>query len=460
MKLKNLLLLLIVSVIIISSTIDLGNLLNYANQTIPTYITKDNVPINNPITDEGATLGRVLFYDKKLSVNNTTACASCHKQEFAFGDTATASVGVAGTTGRHSMRLVNTRFSNETKFFWDERATSLEDQTTKPIQDHIEMGFSNTSGDPDLDSLLRKIAATDYYKQLFTFVYGDTIVTEVRVQNALAQFIRSIQSFDSKFDVGRASAPNDGAPFSNFTASENAGKNLFLAPPQFNANGVRTGGGAGCQGCHQAPEFDIDPNSGNNGVIGSIGGGNDFTNTRSPSLRDIVNAQGIANGPFMHIGLSTNLITVINHYDSIVVSPGNTTIDPKLTPGGNPQQLQLTNTEKSQLVDFLRTLSGSDIYTNPKWSDPFTNGVITISNTTSVSLLDEEKSVVIYPNPVTNYLNINYLNNIGNTEIYIFDASGKMVIYSKGVSQIDVTSLTKGAYFIKIENQIKQFIKN
>lgn len=460
MKLKNSLLLLIVSTIIISSTIDLGNLLNYANQTIPVYITKDNTSINNPITDEGATLGRVLFYDKKLSVNNSIACASCHKQEFAFGDTATASVGVAGTTGRHSMRLVNTRFSNETKFFWDERATSLEDQTTKPIQDHIEMGFSNTSGDPDLDSLLRKIAATDYYKQLFTFVYGDTIVTEVRVQNALAQFIRSIQSFDSKFDIGRASAPNDGAPFTNFTANENAGKNLFLAPPQFNANGVRTGGGAGCQGCHQAPEFDIDPNSGNNGVIGSIGGGNDFTNTRSPSLRDIVNSQGVANGPFMHIGLSTNLITVINHYDSIVVAPGNTTIDPKLTPGGNPQQLQLTNTEKSQLVDFLRTLSGNDIYTNPKWSDPFTNGVITISNTTSINLLEEEKSFTIYPNPVTNYLNINYTNDIGNAEIYIFDASGKTVVYSKGVNQIDVTSLTKGAYFIKIENQIKQFIKN
>ena len=241
MKLKNISLLIVVAIIAISSTIDLGNLLNYANQTVPTYITKDNTPVNNPITDEGATLGRVLFYDKELSLNKTIACASCHKQEFAFGDTATASLGVAGTTGRHSMRLVNARFGDEVKFFWDERATSLEDQTTKPIQDHIEMGFSNTNGDPDLDSLLRRIASIGYYNQLFSFVYGDTMVTEARIQGALAQFIRSIQSFDSKYDVGRASAPNDGAPFTNFTAQENAGKQLFLTPPQFNPNGMSSG---------------------------------------------------------------------------------------------------------------------------------------------------------------------------------------------------------------------------
>lgn len=125
--------------------INLNSLYNYANQAVPSYITKFN-GTTNPITDKGATLGRVLFYDKKLSSNNTVACASCHQQQFAFSDQAIASTGVNGTTGRHSMRLINARFANESKFFWDERAASLEVQTTMPIKDHAEMGFSGANG--------------------------------------------------------------------------------------------------------------------------------------------------------------------------------------------------------------------------------------------------------------------------------------------------------------------------
>lgn len=447
----------VVLTVLVSSTIDLSNLSNYENQTIPTYITKDNTS-SNPITDEGATLGQVLFYDKNLSANNSIACASCHKQEFAFGDTATASLGINGTTGRHSMRLVNSRFADEVRFFWDERAATLEDQTTMPIQDHVEMGFSGTSGDPDFDSLRRKLANITYYKQLFTFVYGDTIVTEQRIQNALAQFVRSIQSFDSKFDTGRALAPNDAAPFSNYTAQENNGKQLFLAPPQFDATGSRVGGGVGCQGCHRAPEFDIDPVSGNNGVVGSLGGGTDFTNTRSPSLRDVVKADGSANGPFMHIGASTNLITTLNHYDSIVVNPGNTTIDPKLTPGGNPQRLNLTTQEKNELVAFIRTLAGSNIYTDPKWSNPFTNDSITITSATSI-YFNEKEEINIYPNPVNDYININFPNKYINTTVAIYDIQGNLVKRETLQTRMDLSSLTKGTYFIQIDKHVKKFIK-
>lgn len=126
------------------TNIDLNNLSNYANQTIPTYITKDNTS-GNPITDKGATLGRVLFYDKNLSANNTISCSSCHQQANAFGDTNVASIGVNGTTGRHTMRLINTRFAIENKFFWDQRAATLEFQTTQPIRNHNEMGYSGTS---------------------------------------------------------------------------------------------------------------------------------------------------------------------------------------------------------------------------------------------------------------------------------------------------------------------------
>jgi cytochrome c peroxidase len=313
-----------------------------------------------------------LFYDTKMSANNTISCSSCHKQEVAFGDNVVASTGVNGTTGRHSMRLINTRFATETKFFWDERAASLEIQTTMPIKDHGEMGFSGTGGDLSFNDLIIKLSAVDYYKELFKFVYGSEEITETKIQFALAQFIRSIQSFDSKYDIGRASAPNDGVNFANFTAQENQGKNLFLTPPTFNVSGVRTGGGIGCAGCHRAPEFDIDPNSRNNGIIGTISGvGIDITNTRAPSLRDLVKVDGTLNGQIMHTGVITSLQAAIGHYGTITIAPGNTNLDPRLTPGGFGQQLNLNATEVNAVIAFLRTLSGTDVYTNTKWSDPF-----------------------------------------------------------------------------------------
>ena len=353
------------------NSIDLNNLANYANQTIPAYITKDNGGLN-PISNKGATLGRVLFYDKKMSVNNSISCSSCHKQDLAFGDNSVASTGVNGTTGRHSMRLINTRFSAESKFFWDERATSLETQTTMPIRDHGEMGFSGTNGDLTFSDLITKLGAINYYKELFKFVYGTEEITETKIQFALAQFIRSIQSFDSKYDVGRAAAQNDGANFNNFTAQENQGKNLFLTPPTFNASGVRTAGGLGCAGCHAAPEFDIDPNTRNNGIIGSINNtGIDITNTRAPSLRDLVKVDGTTNGQMMHTGVITSLQQAIGHYGTINIAPGNNNLDQRLRPGGVGQQLNLTATEVNSVIAFLRTLSGSDVYTNPKWSNPF-----------------------------------------------------------------------------------------
>ncbi|WP_353147891.1 cytochrome c peroxidase [Flavobacterium sp.] len=353
------------------SSVDLNNLANYANQTVPAYINKDNSALN-PISDKGATLGRVLFYDKKMSSNNTISCSSCHKQAVAFGDDSVASTGVNGTTGRHSMRLINTRFAVESKFFWDERAASLEIQTTMPIKDHGEMGFSGTNGDLNFNALITKLSAINYYKELFKFVYGTEEITETKIQFALAQFIRSIQSFDSKYDVGRAGAPNDGAPFANFTAQENLGKNLFLTAPVFNNSGVRTAGGVGCAGCHAAPEFDIDPNTRNNGIIGSINNtGIDITNTRAPSLRDLVKVNGTTNGQMMHTGVITSLQQAIGHYGTINIAPGNTNLDPRLRPNGVGQQLNLTATEVDAVVAFLRTLSGTDVYTNSKWSNPF-----------------------------------------------------------------------------------------
>lgn len=355
------------------SNIVVDDLFNYEDQDIPNYITQDNTD-DNGITDMGATLGRALFYDKNLSIDGTVACASCHQQAYAFGDPLQASEGVNGTTGRHSMRLVNARFAEEVQFFWDERAGTLEEQTTMPIQDHTEMGFSGLEGNPDFSGLVERLEELDYYTELFTLAYGEPTINEERVQMALGQFVRSIQSFDSRYDAGRAVAGNDQAPFDNFTEAENAGKGLFMDPPILDGQGMRTGGGVGCQGCHRAPEFDIDPQSGNNGFINSLAGTLDYTITRAPSLRDIFNPQGELNGGLMHTGELNTLEEVLAHYGSIDATD-NPTIDRRLrgAPGtqANGQQLNLTQEEIDNLVAFLKTLGGEDMYTNEKWSDPF-----------------------------------------------------------------------------------------
>ena len=354
------------------ANINLNQLANYSAQVRPAYITKDNSG-TNPITDEKATLGRVLFYDKNMSIDNTISCANCHQQQFAFGDPLVPSKGVqGGTTIRQSMRLINTRFGNELKFFWDERAPNLELQTTQPIQDHAELGFSGKNGRPNFSSLLFKLQNIGYYQELFQFVYGDKNITETRLQECLSQFIRSIQSFDSKYDAGRSLVPNDGAPFPNFTQEENQGKQLFFAPPQFGQGSIRIGGGAGCAGCHRPPEFDIDPNSRNNNKTATIGGGiQDVNNTRSPSIRDLTNNIGVVNTPMMHDGSIASLRNVIIHYNNIVIRTGNNNIDPRLAPRGVGQQLQLTEQEINAVVAFLQTLSGVNVYSDKKWSNPF-----------------------------------------------------------------------------------------
>lgn len=354
-----------------SGAIDLTALENYANPTIPNYITKLNDG-GNPVTDAGATLGRVLFYDKRLSIDDTVSCSSCHIQARGFSDPAIVSTGVeGGQTGRHSMRLINTQYADETDFFWDERAPSHEAQESQPIQDHNEHGFSGQGGRPDLNDLIAKLEAVEVYNELFRFVFLDTDITEERLQLTLAQFVKSVHSFDARYDTGRAQVNNNNAAFPTFSADENAGKTLFMQ--------AQNNGGAGCASCHRPPEFDIAPNSGQNGVVGVANNptASDLTNTRSPTLRDLLNTSGGSNGPFMHDGSLATLRTVIDHYDDIQipatvnVADFLNTLDNRLAPGGNPQVLNLIDTEKDQIIAFLQTLSGSNVYTDPKWSDPF-----------------------------------------------------------------------------------------
>jgi cytochrome c peroxidase len=106
-------------------------------------VASDNMSSNNPITNAGANLGRVLFYDKQLSRNGTTSCSSCHQQKNSFSDSAALSSGLdGGSTSRHSMSLLNIRFYKTGKMFWDERAASVEKQALQPIQNHVEMDLT------------------------------------------------------------------------------------------------------------------------------------------------------------------------------------------------------------------------------------------------------------------------------------------------------------------------------
>ncbi len=461
----------IVVFVTIAGTVDLQNLFDYEDQNIPSYITHDN-SFDNPVTDEGATLGRVLFYDKNLSTDNTIACASCHSQQFAFSDTAAVSLGVNGTTGRHSMRLVNARFAEETKFFWDERAGTLELQVTMPIQDHAEMGYSGTNGDPNFDDLIDKLSALDYYQDLFEFVYGDPIITEERMKLALAQFVRSIQSFDSKFDEGLQLTGNLTDPFPNFTDAENRGKALFLEEPEFDSQGSRIGGGAGCNSCHRAPEFDIDPTSRANGVLTELNGSINPEIHRSPTLRDMINPiTGELNGPLMHNAQFATLEEAIDHYNNMGSNLSSVEIqqlDPRLRVGPFAQHLNLTDDEVDDMISFLHALTGSDVYTNEIWSSPFdlSGNLELINNPLSIDEPEVSAQVEFYPNPAVDFINIESL--FAFRRISLLDQNGALVMNqtfdSSRNQQLDVSQLPSGIYMLRIvglgdKNVSKKLVK-
>jgi cytochrome c peroxidase len=376
------------------------------------------------------------------------SCASCHLQEFAFGDTAVFSPGVAGVTGRHSMRLVNNRFSDEAHYFWDERAANLEEQSTMPIRDHIEMGFSGLGNDPDFDSLITRLQALEYYNSLFTAAFGDSEITEERMQLALAQFVRSIQSFDTPFDEGISMvvANNVALPFPNYTAMENLGKTLFLQPIPLD--------GGGCAGCHVPPEFNIDPLSLNNGVI--IMGGTtelDLTNTKSPSLREMVNPQGLENGPFMHDGSLATLMDVINHYNFIPPNPLNTNLDPRLAggPNGLGQNLNLAGAEKDALIAFLKTLSGTAVYSAEQWSDPFgeDGSLEVIGLISSVRGSGSPLEIQVFTNPTADRIEIR--SAASQLKLQVYSLRGEEVLQSsvQSGSVVDLSPFAPGTYLFR-----------
>ena len=199
----------------------------YAKVELPPHVTRsgrnhDNTPPDNPLSDDGATLGRVLFYDTRLSANNSTSCASCHVQAHAFADPKPFSTGLHGAlTDRRTMPLVNVRYYQRARFFWDERAGNLEEMVLLPIQSRIEMG-------QDLERVVDTFGRDAMYPELFARAFGDRQITDQRMGKALAQFVRSMVSCQSRYDEGRARAPSAQSDFDSFTLQENRGKALFM----------------------------------------------------------------------------------------------------------------------------------------------------------------------------------------------------------------------------------------
>ena len=338
---------------------------NYSATVFPAYLNTPNIqgqintPANNPITDWGATLGRVLFYDKNLSINNTIACASCHKQSFTFSDPRSTSLGFnGGLTGRNSMPLTDAKYYPNGRFFWDQRAATLEDQVLMPIQDQVEMGMT-------LTQLVAKLQNLTYYPPLFTKAFGDNTISSDRISKALAQFVRSIASYQSKYDAGRTAFPPGPLPpnvnFTNFTPQENRGMQIFLGPL------------GGCVPCHGTETFTA-PEEKNNGldlVTIDRGFGGVVNN---PALDATFKVGSIRNveltAPYMHDGRFTTLEEVVEHYSTGVKN--HPTLSQQLRlPNGNPRLLNLTAPDKAALVAFLKTLTDLSVTTDTKYSDPF-----------------------------------------------------------------------------------------
>jgi cytochrome c peroxidase len=331
----------------------------YADLDLPDHFKEplarsfDNTPANNPVTDQGATLGRVLFYDTRLSANNTVSCGSCHVQKNAFVDPKRFSKGFGGKlTDRHAMSLVNLRYNPRSRFFWDERSGSLEEAVLLPIQSKVEMG-------QDLTRLMEILARDKHYPELFRKAFGDDKVTPERTAKALAQFVRSMVSYQSKYDEGRAKAGSARDDFANFTVQENRGKALFLS---------------NCAACHLPAVGEQDAHftmlaPANNGLDADYkntdGGLGDVTLNgrliglfKSPSLRNVEHT-----APYMHDGRFDTLEKVIDHYSKEVRPHPN--LDPRM------RRLNFTDSEKSALVAFLKTLTDQRFLTDPKFSDPF-----------------------------------------------------------------------------------------
>lgn len=349
----------------VNTSEDKPNLDNSYDYTLP-LASNGQAITTHTVTNAGARLGRALFYDKKLSKNNMVACASCHKQEFAFADNVSFSDGFnGGKTSRNSMAIINAIQSQG--FFWDNRTLKLEDMVLQPIKHQVEMGLD------DSEFLIEKLNSTSYYPQLFNDAFGSATISKEAIGKALAQFIYAMFTQNTKADKANIFNNSGGWNTTNtiLTAQEQTGATLFQT--------------IGCTGCHSNENLRgwNDLNWGNIGLdavyadkgLGSITSkASDDGVFKVPSLRNIA-----LTAPYMHDGRYATLEQVVEHYNSGIIYSAN--LSPQLVarnpvnyqPLNQAVQFNLSDNDKSCLVAFLKTLTDYSLVSDPKFSDPFKN---------------------------------------------------------------------------------------
>jgi cytochrome c peroxidase len=311
---------------------------------------------DNALTQQGVQLGRMLFYEKKLSLDNSMSCATCHKQETGFADTNRFSIGVAGLPGgRQAMATFNMAWNNN-EFFWDGRAHLLRDQSLMPIEDSLEKAES-------LENVVAKLKADSRYTDQFIRAFGNSEITEHKISLALEQFMNSITSVDSRYD--RFMRGED-----TLSASEERGRVLFFTEyNEFFPNQS----GADCAHCHSPRNFENNRYM-NNGLYNagqSLDIGREAV-TGLPQDRGKMKVTSLRNieltPPYMHDGRFNTLEEVVEHYNSgIQQSPS---LDPALAMTLNTG-LMLDAQDKADLVAFLKTLTDESLATNMEYSNPF-----------------------------------------------------------------------------------------
>ena len=380
------------------------------------------------IENDVATLGRVLFYDQKLSALENISCASCHNQSLSFTENKSFSEGISAPTKRNSMHLNDMAWTNNKSFFWDMSETDLHEMIRLPLTDENEIGAN-------MDEIAMKLSLTDYYPELFVKAFGDPLITEDRIVDGLVQFIMSMNTFNSKFDQEAAQG------FSGFTIQEELGLQLFSENCTFCHN----------QGKHAFFEEELGnfgtplesfPFLFNNGLPADpddAGAGEwnpGFENLfKIPSLRNIE-----LTAPYMHDGRFDNLDDVINFYSE--ETEENEWSFGFIPPGG----FQFSEVEKSSLKAFLKTLTDETFLTNPIWSDPFGETVNVPQNGFD--------NFVIKPNPLSDYSIIEFDNSLEKlTSISIYSSEGRLVKhdnFSSNTYRLNKSEFNTGMYLLEI----------
>ncbi len=311
-----------------------------------------DLPPDNPLIVERVDLGKKLFFDKRISVNDRQACADCHSPEKAFSDGRRLARGTEGEFGtRNSMALMNLAWKKE--FFWDGRASSLREQVLQPIQNPLEMH-------QPLTNLVEKLKneANDDYPAMFTAAFGSPEITTEKISLALENYLLTLTSFHSKFDrVQRGEE--------QFTPEEQHGFELFST--EYDPR--RGQYGADCFHCHGGALFQSQSfaNNGLEAVFKDVGRekitgkASDAGKFAVPSLRNVA-----LTAPYMHDGRFKTLEEVVEHYSTGVVRSD--TLDPNLAKhpdGGVP----LTAGDKRALVAFLKTLTDEQYVSMPKMTE-------------------------------------------------------------------------------------------